>query len=181
MLIYAIDDEINMLYLLHEAIAEAAPGAQIVDFRSGTAALSQMRQTGAQPDAVFSDIRMPGLSGLELAVKLKGQSPETKLIFVTGYDYALDAPMQGLSQDGQRTTMSMKLPVCLMGMEVLKFAVHLLMEGQYLHLKPRSLSFLKSIFFGQGMLQGWDILDVVRKAGPFPQVKIIKIGHKLLQ
>ena len=75
MLIYAIDDELNMLFLLHEAIAEAAPDAQIVDFRSGTAALSQMRQTGAQPDAVFSE----------------GQSPETKLIFVTGYDYALDA------------------------------------------------------------------------------------------
>lgn len=91
MLIYAIDDEINMLYLLHEAIAEAAPEAQIVDFRSGTAALSKMRQSGEQPDAVFSDIRMPGLSGLELAVKLKGQSPETKLVFVTGYDYALDA------------------------------------------------------------------------------------------
>lgn len=80
-----------MLYLLHEAIAEAAPGAQIVDFCSGTEALSQMRQTGAHPDAVFSDIRMPGLSGLELAVQLKGQSPETKLVFVTGYDYAMDA------------------------------------------------------------------------------------------
>ena len=32
MLIYAIDDEPNLLYLLHEAITEAAPEAEIADF-----------------------------------------------------------------------------------------------------------------------------------------------------
>lgn len=91
MLIYAIDDELNMLYLLHEAIAEAAPEAEIVDFRSGTEALARMEHTSERPEAIFSDIRMPGLSGLELAVRLKQLSPETKIVFVTGYDYALDA------------------------------------------------------------------------------------------
>lgn len=91
MLIYAIDDERNMLYLLHEAIADAVPEAEIADFRSGTEALAQIKKNGVHPDAVFPDIQMPGVSGLELAVRLKQLSPETKIVFVTGYDYALDA------------------------------------------------------------------------------------------
>lgn len=32
MLIFAIDDEENMLYLLHQAIAKAQPDAEIMDF-----------------------------------------------------------------------------------------------------------------------------------------------------
>ena len=91
MLIYAIDDEPNMLYLLHEAIAEAAPEAEILDFLLGTEALARMEKGDAIPDVVFSDIQMPGVSGLELAARMKELSPETKLVFVPGYDYAMDA------------------------------------------------------------------------------------------
>ncbi len=91
MIIYAIDDESHMLYLLHSAIAEAAPEAVIEDFRLGTEAVEHMEKSGARPDVIFSDIRMPGLSGLELAARIKEVSPETKLVFVTGYDYAMSA------------------------------------------------------------------------------------------
>ena len=91
MLIFAIDDEPKMLRLLHKAIAEAAPGAEIRDFLLGSEALSAMEQEGLRPEAVFSDIQMPGVTGLELAVRLKSLSPESRLVFVTGYDYAVDA------------------------------------------------------------------------------------------
>ena len=95
MLIYAIDDEPNMLYLLHEAIAEAEPDAEIRDFTLGTEAADYLQgghtEQLRRPDVIFSDIRMPGLSGLELAARLKQLSPGTKLVFVTGYDYAMDA------------------------------------------------------------------------------------------
>lgn len=91
MRIFAIDDEPKMLRLLHDAIAQAAPEAEITDFLLGTEAVSHITETGLLPDAVFSDIQMPGLTGLELAVRLKQLAPEAKLVFVTGYDYALDA------------------------------------------------------------------------------------------
>ncbi len=92
MLIYAIDDEQGMLNLLHEAIRQALPEADIRDFHLGTQATEALEREPEKPDVIFSDIRMPGLDGLRLAVRIKEISPETKIVFVTGYsDYALDA------------------------------------------------------------------------------------------
>lgn len=92
MLIFAIDDEPKMLQNLHNAIAEAVPDAEIRDFPLGQAALDAIRGEQLRPDLVFSDIRMPGVSGLELAVKLKLLWPDLGIVFVTGYDeYALEA------------------------------------------------------------------------------------------
>ena len=81
-----------MLRLLHEAIAEAAPDAGITDFSLGSEAVSALEDGAVRPDVVFSDIRMPGLTGLGLAVRLKQLAPDARIVFVTGYDnYALDA------------------------------------------------------------------------------------------
>ena len=92
MLIYAIEDEEGMLRLLHDAIAEAAPEAEIVDFRLSEDALAAIRGGGPKPDVVFSDIVMPPPTGLDFAVALKTLSPDTKLVFVTGYsEYAVEA------------------------------------------------------------------------------------------
>ncbi|MFT6898767.1 MAG: two-component system LytT family response regulator [Paraglaciecola sp.] len=46
----------------------------------------------SQPDVIFLDIEMPGMSGLELAQQLRAQDNVTKLIFVTAFrEFALDA------------------------------------------------------------------------------------------
>lgn len=51
--------------------------------------------TDTQPDIAFLDIRMPGLSGLEVAQKLQQQpdlAPRTRIVFLTAYDeFALRA------------------------------------------------------------------------------------------
>ena len=92
MLILAVDDEPRMLRLLHDAIAEAAPKAEIRDYLRGDEALQDIRSLGLRPDVAFCDIQMPGMNGLALAIAIKRLSPDTKLVFVTGYShYALDA------------------------------------------------------------------------------------------
>lgn len=45
-----------------------------------------------QPEVAFLDIRMPGLSGLEVAAAMLEASPATQIVFVTAYDqYAVQA------------------------------------------------------------------------------------------
>ena len=92
MTILAIDNEPKALHLLHDAIAEAEPDAEIVDYSDGEAALTAIRTQGLAPDVVFSDIELPEMSGLAFAVELKKAVPETRIIFVTGFPkYAADA------------------------------------------------------------------------------------------
>ncbi len=90
MLIYAIDDEPAMLEELHEAIAAAEPNAEIMDFETAPQVLAA--PDNQTPDIVFSDIRLPGMDGLDLAVQIKKKAPRAKIIFVTGYSqYAVEA------------------------------------------------------------------------------------------
>ena len=92
MMIFAIDDEPKALRVLCRCVEAAAPGAGLRAFDSASAALDAIRIGGLFPDIVFSDIEMPGLSGLEFAVALKKASPDTRVVFVTAFSqYALDA------------------------------------------------------------------------------------------
>lgn len=57
---------------------------------NGTEALEQISKL--QPDLVFLDIEMPGLSGIQLGYYLKSMKRQPYLIFVTAYgEFALDA------------------------------------------------------------------------------------------
>lgn len=49
-----------------------------------------------QPTVAFLDIRMPGLTGLEVAAAMADASPKTHIVFVTAYNqYAIDAFERG--------------------------------------------------------------------------------------
>ena len=92
MLIFAIDDEKIALLELCETIQKALVNAEIESFTNPNRAIERIRTEKARPDVVFSDIRMPGMNGLELAMRIKTHSPDTKIIFVTGYsEYAVPA------------------------------------------------------------------------------------------
>lgn len=41
----------------------------------------------ARPDAVFLDIGLPGLSGLDVAARIAGSSPRPLVVFVTAFDH----------------------------------------------------------------------------------------------
>lgn len=92
MRVFAIDDEPKMLRMLQEAIREAEPGAEILAFPNAAEVLEALPDPGKQPDVVFCDIELPGMSGLTLATKIKEAAPNAQIVFATGYDqYALEA------------------------------------------------------------------------------------------
>ena len=41
---------------------------------------------GTLPHLIFMDIRMPGMNGLQLTGKIKGENPNTRIAILTGYD-----------------------------------------------------------------------------------------------
>jgi DNA-binding LytR/AlgR family response regulator len=82
------DDEPPLRNWLRRLLLEVAPDTEIVaEAGDGTAALEYIETL--RPDAAFLDIRMPGMSGLEVATQT--QTP-TRIVFVTAYDeFAVDA------------------------------------------------------------------------------------------
>lgn len=72
---------------LHAAWPELQVLAECEDGASAVEALAEHT-----PDIAFLDIRMPGLTGLEVATAAAQASPRTQIVFVTAYDqYAIDA------------------------------------------------------------------------------------------
>jgi len=81
--------------LLRQALAAQLqrlwPELRIVaECEDGAAALEALETL--KPDLAFLDIRMPGVTGIDVARALETLSPRTQVVFITAYDqYAIDA------------------------------------------------------------------------------------------
>jgi DNA-binding LytR/AlgR family response regulator len=81
----------ELVSLLSKAWPELEIAAACEDGGSALEAIAEH-----QPDVAFLDIRMPGLTGLEVASAVAETSPGTHVVFVTAYDqYAVDAFERG--------------------------------------------------------------------------------------
>ncbi|MGA7714017.1 MAG: response regulator [Rhizomicrobium sp.] len=61
----------------------AGKGYIVVSAENGQEALNKV--ASEQYDAVFTDIRMPGMDGIEVAEKLRASQPWTPVVIITGY------------------------------------------------------------------------------------------------
>ncbi len=89
------EDEPLLRADLAAALSETWPELSIVaEAEDGGAAFDEI--TAHQPDFAFLDIRMPGLTGIDVAAGIAKTSPGTQVIFVTAYNqYAIDAFEKG--------------------------------------------------------------------------------------
>ena len=86
------EDERELRNHLRSQLREIWPELQIVgEAKNGKEALSLIESQG--PHIAFLDIRMPGLSGMEVAQRVAARS--CRVVFVTAYDdYAVKAVSQ---------------------------------------------------------------------------------------
>lgn len=93
MKIAIFDDEIRICRLIHKLIDWESLGFHFVGFaHDGLSGLALMRES--RPDIVITDIRMPGLTGLELIEKSKNEGLNAKFVIISGYsqfEYAKNA------------------------------------------------------------------------------------------
>jgi DNA-binding LytR/AlgR family response regulator len=94
------DDERLMRDQLRARLAQVWPSLEIVaEAKNGLEAIEAVRVH--QPDVIFLDIRMPGLTGVEAAkqiaqLEVGDDALLPEMVFITAYDqYALDAFEQG--------------------------------------------------------------------------------------
>ena len=89
------EDEELLRTALAQQLGQAWPELRVVaQCEDGASALEAIAE--CRPDVAFLDIRMPGLTGIEVAAALAQVSPWTQVVFVTAYDqYAIDAFEQG--------------------------------------------------------------------------------------
>ena len=79
------EDEPLLRQALCEQLEQAWPELEIVaECEDGAAALEAIAEH--RPEVAFLDIRMPGLTGLEVAAAAAEARPATPVVFVTAYD-----------------------------------------------------------------------------------------------
>lgn len=95
MRILAVDDEKLELNALKRALAEVFPNGTVDAFQKKSeilAYLEERKAAGEQVEYAFLDIKLRGITGIELAKQIKDDFPDTKIVFCTAYsEYAFDA------------------------------------------------------------------------------------------
>ncbi len=91
-----VDDEEDMVWTLKRNLKDETLAIDVVTASSGDEALAILRDTPV--DLIVTDIKMPGMSGLDLLVEVKKSYPRTKMIVMTAYpspEFKRDAAYRG--------------------------------------------------------------------------------------
>ena len=86
--ILVVEDEPTLRALVRKVLERC--NYEVFDAESGTAALAVWEKHKSQIDLLLTDMVMPdGVSGRQLAERLKADNPKLKVIFTTGYSAEL--------------------------------------------------------------------------------------------
>jgi signal transduction histidine kinase len=76
-----VDDEEGIIKVLGIALKDI--GYTVLSAGSGEEALRLFRET--HPSIVFTDIKMPGMDGIQVLKTIKAESPDTEVVMITGH------------------------------------------------------------------------------------------------
>jgi|MudIll2142460700_1097286.scaffolds.fasta_scaffold217343_3 DNA-binding NarL/FixJ family response regulator len=82
--ILIVEDNTFFLKFLKEILHSRFPSMDIHEAANGDEAVQKIKMF--PPDAVFTDLRLPGENGLELTKKIKAQYPNIVVVIITNYD-----------------------------------------------------------------------------------------------
>ncbi|MDH5232075.1 MAG: response regulator, partial [Gammaproteobacteria bacterium] len=92
--VWIIDDDRSIRWVLERALKKAEMEVQC--FESGKGIMERLAKE--QPEAIISDVRMPGIQGLDLLAEINKRHPELPVIIMTAHsdlDSAVSAYQNG--------------------------------------------------------------------------------------
>jgi DNA-binding NtrC family response regulator len=82
-----VDDDVYIAQLFHEALSENIDGISVFSFTDPIVAFEHFTENNENYALVISDLRMPGLNGLELLKKVKDSNPKVRTILMSAYNF----------------------------------------------------------------------------------------------
>ncbi len=93
-IVSVVDDDIDISKLFHDALCENMDDVKVVSFNDPVAALEHYTDNKDAYALVISDLRMPGLNGLELLKKVKSSNSRVRTILMSAYNFDEDKLFQ---------------------------------------------------------------------------------------
>ena len=82
-----VDDDVYIAQLFHDALSENIDGISVFSFNDAVKAFEHFTENKENYALVISDLRMPGLNGLELLKKVKTSNPKVRTILMSAYNF----------------------------------------------------------------------------------------------
>lgn len=81
-----VDDEIDITDLFSDALCQNIEGISVQGFNDPNIAFEHFVQNKENYALIISDLRMPGMSGLELLKKVKTSNPKVRTILMSAFN-----------------------------------------------------------------------------------------------
>ena len=99
-LVSVVDDDIDISKLFRDALCENMEGVKVLSFNDPIKALEHFTENKSAYTIVISDLRMPGLNGLELLKKVKDANSSVRTILMSAYLFSDDKLYQEYIEQG---------------------------------------------------------------------------------
>jgi len=83
--ILIVDDEESVMFVLNGALARVNDEYELVVERASDGKEALAKALDGQFDLLITDIRLPGIDGVELTERVRRESPATHVIWITAY------------------------------------------------------------------------------------------------
>ena len=93
-IVSVVDDDVSTATFFHEALRQNIDGISVFSFIDPVKAFEHFTANKQNYALVISDLRMPGLNGLELLKKVKTSNPKVRTILMSAYNFEEEEKFQ---------------------------------------------------------------------------------------
>ena len=93
-IVSVVDDDVGTATFFHEALRQNIEGISVFSFIDPVKAFEHFTENKENYALVISDLRMPGLNGLELLKKVKTLNPKVRTILMSAYNFEEEEKFQ---------------------------------------------------------------------------------------